>query len=115
MRPVLAGVDTYPCPILLKLLNKFLVQKRAICRKINVNAPLPTPSHNFSTTYRQQYVEKEKRIFGGKIKKKTCIKIHPSLFPRPPGKSGPFGAGKSSGKSPPTPFLKGGPGGIYRD
>jgi hypothetical protein len=63
----LAGVDTYPRPIQLKLLNKFLVQKRAICRKINVNAPLSKPSHNFSTTYRQKYVEMEERGFGDKI------------------------------------------------
>jgi hypothetical protein len=41
----------------LNLLIKLLAQKWAIRRKINVYAPLHEPPHNYSTTYRQKFVE----------------------------------------------------------
>ena len=73
MRPVLAGANTYPCPIQLKLLNNFLVQKWAICRKTNINAPLPKPSHNFSTTFPQKNVEMEEMDSWKKIKEENLL------------------------------------------
>ena len=43
--------------ISLKLFLKLLAQKWALCRKINVYAPLHEAPHSFSTTYRQNFVE----------------------------------------------------------
>ena len=73
-------VGSYYDHIPLNLFHNFLVQKWAVCRKTNVYASLPAPHHNFSTTYRQHFVERENRDFLDKIERKACFENEPSQY-----------------------------------